>query len=226
MNFAGNFIHIGNVETRELKQLVQNLTEEQWNEFSIRHQRYEVHRDTRMIGLVYDPDFRHSHPTRLPILQIFEPGIRPALAITADYYEQGARGAELIQQFGLGYFVRATLVRLKAGCGIGEHQDLNFSLTHSHRVHLPILTNDDVRFSVGSETIHMREGEIYEVNNRRMHSVQNDGASDRVHLILDFVIPGEMCCCGIKLHPQTFCSPQACLDTVRLKIPCTCHPEA
>jgi hypothetical protein len=226
MNFAGNFIHIGNVDTGELKELVLELTEEQWNEFSVRHMRYEVHRNTRMIPLVYDPDFRHSHPTRLPALQTFEPAMRAALAMTAEYYETSESGAELVKQYGLGYFIRATLVRLMAGCDISEHRDLNFSLTHSHRIHLPIISNDAVSFSVGSKTLHMREGEIFEINNRRLHSVMNNGAEDRVHLILDFVLPGEMCCCGRRLHPQTFCSPQACLDTVRLKVPCTCYPEA
>jgi hypothetical protein len=146
--------------------------------------------------------------------------------MTAGHYEKSDAGRELTRRFGLGYFIRATLVRLAARQSIGEHQDMNFSLTHSHRVHLPIVTNDAVRFSVGRQTIHMREGEIYEINNRRMHSVHNGGAEDRIHLILDFVLPGEMCCCGTKHHPQTHCSPQACLDTVRLKIPCNCFPES
>ena len=226
MNFAANFSHIGSVDTAELKELVVDLTEEQWDSFSVRQKRYEVHRNTQTIGLVYDPDFRHSHPTRLPTLRIFESALRPALAKAAENYEETAGGQQLIQKYGLGYFVRATLVMLKAGCGIAAHQDLNFSLTHSHRVHLPIITNDDVQFTVGSETINLREGELFEINNRRMHSVDNKGSADRVHLILDFVLPGEQCCCGMKHHPDTLCSPQACLETDRQRIPCTCHPES
>jgi aspartyl/asparaginyl beta-hydroxylase (cupin superfamily) len=90
---------------------------------------------------------------------------------------------------------------------------------------LPIITNDEVWFTVGSESINMRPGELYEVNNRRVHSVENKGAEDRVHLILDFVLPGEQCCCGALHHPDTRCSPQACRDTVLLKVECNCHPE-
>ena len=226
MNFPGNFLRIGQLDIAGLKELVGNLTEDQWDSFSIRQKRYEVHQHTQTIGLVYDLDFRHSHPTRLPTLKIFEDAMRPALKMAADHFEQSETGQRLIKQFGLGYFIRASLVRLKAGCGIAEHRDMNFSLTHSHRIHLPIVTNDEVSFTVGGETITMREGELYEINNRRLHSVQNDSADDRVHLILDFVLRGEQCCCGAKLHPQTVCSPNACMDTVRLKIPCTCHPEA
>ena len=39
-------------------------------------------------------------------------------------------------------------------------------------------------FTVGDETIHMPEGHVYEINNRREHLVQNKGSEDRVHLIL------------------------------------------
>jgi quercetin dioxygenase-like cupin family protein len=225
MNFPGNVFHIGNLDIAELKKLVLDLTEEQWLSFSLRQRRYEVHQQTQTIGLVYDPDFRHSHPTRLPMLQTFESDLRPALWMTADHFEETGAGQRLIRERGRGYFVRVSLVRLKSGCSIAEHQDNNFSLTHSHRVHLPIVTNNEVWFTVGGETINMREGELYEINNRRMHSVRNEGSADRIHLILDFVLPGEKCCCGAKHHPDSLCSPQACLETDVQRIPCTCYPE-
>jgi hypothetical protein len=226
MNFPGNFRLIGELDIAELRSLVLGLSEEQWNSLSIRQQRYEVHKHTLTIGLVYDPDFRHSHPTRLPPLKLFEDALKPALWMIADHFEQSAAGQQLVKENGLGYFIRATLVRLKAESGIAAHRDMNFSLTHSHRLHLPLITNDDVLFTVGNETQHLQEGRIYEINNRRVHSVANNGSEDRVHLILDFVLPGEMCCCGLKHHPDTRCSPRACLETVRLNVPCECHPEA
>lgn len=226
MNFDGNFTHIGDLDVTALKALVHELSEEQWSSFSVRQNRYEVHQHTQTIGLVYDPDFRHTHPTRLPALQIFEQAIRPALWMAADHFEESDAGRKLVSENGQGYFIRATLVRLKAGCSIAEHQDMNFSLTHSHRLHLPIVTNDRVLFTVGNETMNLREGQLTEINNRRKHSVRNEGAADRVHLILDFVLPGERCCCGAKHNPDTRCSPQSCMDTVLLRIPCNCHPES
>jgi hypothetical protein len=226
MNFPGNFNVLGDIDITELKSLVLGLSEDQWQNLSIRQQRYEVHKHTQTIGLVYDPDFRHTHPTRLPPLKIFEEALKPVLWMIADHFEQTDSGKALIRENGLGYFIRATLVRLKAGCGIAAHRDMNFSLTHSHRLHLPLITNESVLFTVGSETIHMREGRIYEVNNRRVHSVENQGSEDRVHLILDFVLPGEKCCCGARHHPDTRCSPRACLETVRGTVACDCHPEA
>lgn len=225
MNFSGNFSFLGNIEVADLKKLVQSLSDKQWGEFAIRQNIYEVHQNTQTIGLVYDLDFRHSHPTRLPTLAMFEEALRPVLTKTAGHYEESETGRQLLKNGRLGYFIRASLVKLAAGRGIAAHRDMNFSLTHSHRIHLPIITNDDVWFTVGNESINMREGELYEVNNRRVHAVENNGAEDRVHLIFDFVLPGEQCCCGALHHPTTRCSPQACRDTVLFKVECNCHPE-
>jgi hypothetical protein len=222
MNFAGNFIHIGNLDVAALQQQVLSLSEQRWQGEAFRQQRYEVHRDTQTIPLVFDPDFRHTHPTKLPALREFESLIRPALKMAADHFDDSPKGWELFEEHGMGYFVRANLVRLKSGGEITQHTDNNFSLVHSHRVHLPVVTNTEVAFTVGNETINMKEGALYEINNRRMHSVRNAGAEARVHLILDYVIPGEKCCCGEKLHPLTACNPQACKQTDHLEIECVC----
>jgi hypothetical protein len=225
MNFAGNFTRIGEADISHLKRLMHKLTPEYWIGNATRQRRYEVHQHTQTIALVYDEDFRHTNPTRLPPLQYFEPTLRPILAQIADHYEKPEYSEKSGGKSVLGYFIRASLVRLIAGGEIGQHQDMNFSLAHSHRVHVPIVTNDQVSFSVGNETIRMKEGEILEINNRRMHSVSNRSRNGRVHLILDWVNPGEQCCCADKTHPGTPCSPTACLQTDRLKIPCNCFPE-
>lgn len=226
MNFDGNFRLLGSVDIRPLQQLVRQLTSADWENETARQRRYEAHRDTQSIGLVYDYDFRHVKATRRPALQRFEAGMRPALAMIASDFEGSPGGRELCAKYGPGYFVRASLVRLDAGAEIAAHQDLNFSLAHSHRLHLPVITNENVWFTVGSETRNLREGEVVEINNRRVHQVSNGGTAGRVHLILDFVLRGEQCCCGKKLHPGVVCNPRLCLETDRLKVPCNCFPEA
>lgn len=226
MNFAGNFLHLGTVDIGTLRQQVDELTDEQWAAYALRRKRDEAHRDTQTIGLVFDPDLRHSHPTRLPALDIFHDAIYPALALVAGYYENSGKGKALTEEFGLGYFIRATLVRVMAGGSIGARQDDEFSLTHSHRVHLPIVTDDRIFFIVGKETRVLPAGELYEVNNRRLNSVHNDSSENFVQLVLDFVLPGEQCCCGKRRHPETMCSPQGCMATDRQQVPCNCYPES
>lgn len=225
MNFPGNFARIAAMAVAELKQRVLDVPEPQWRSEAFRQQRYEVHRDTQTISLVFDPDFRHTHPTKLPALQPFASSLRPVLATVADHFDESPKGKALLEEFGIGYFVRANLVRLQPGGNIAPHKDNNFSLAHSHRIHVPLLTNSAVTFTVGGETIHMQEGEIYEINNRRLHSVSNEGSEDRIHLIMDYVLPGERCCCGERNRPQTACNPQACRDTDTFRTPCNCYPE-
>ena len=56
-----------------------------------------------------------------------------------------------------------------------------------HRIHVPIITNDEVVFSVGGEELNMREGEMWEINNATLHAVENRSEQDRIHLIVDWV---------------------------------------
>lgn len=81
--------------------------------------------------------------------------------------------------------IRAVLVNLPAGKDIPKHLDAGDSLMYAHRCHIPIITNDDVLFTVDNETINMKQGEIYEINNSKLHSVDNKGTTDRYHLIVD-----------------------------------------
>lgn len=222
MNFSGNFKSIGKVSIFELKKLVLSLTPQHWIGDTQRQKKYEVHHDTQNIGLVYDDDFRHTNPSVLPPFQMFQEAVMPIIRVVAHYYDTSVIGAKLAPQHGQGYCIRASLVRLNPGGEIAAHQDKNFSLAHSHRVHIPVVSNPNVLFTVGDETLHLAEGEIVEINNRRMHSVTNNSPYERVHLILDWVIKGEQCCCADKTHPGVECTPQNCLDTDRMLTPCVC----
>jgi hypothetical protein len=224
MNFSGNFKHICDADITPVIEMVKHLTAKHWSLNVSRQQLYDVHENTEIINLVHDPDFRHINPTRHPALDIFGPIIEPVLAHIANFYESQLANRALLEQYGPGYFIRANIVKLKAGGVISEHQDKNFSLAHAHRIHIPIITHEDVHFTVGDETVHIPVGEVVEINNRRFHAVKNNSDIDRVHLILDFVIPGEPCCCADKTHPGEMCTPENCLATDRLQIPCYCHP--
>ena len=56
MNFAGNFLTIGDVDPVELRELALQISEDDWNTDVFRQRRYEVHRDTQTVGLVFDLD--------------------------------------------------------------------------------------------------------------------------------------------------------------------------
>jgi len=225
MNFDDNFRRIGSANVEPMKAMLAEFENEQWESEAARQQLYEAHREAQAVLLVHDRHYRHTEPNRQPAIKVFGPIIRPVLGITADFFDKSPKGLELTRQYGIAYFIRASFLRLLPGASIAEHRDMNFSQAHAHRVHVPIITNDQVWFTVGGETLNIPEGEIYEINNRRLHSVRNEGDEPRVHLVLDYVLKGEKCCCGEKRHPEEPCTPEACHDTDTGLIPCTCLPE-
>ncbi len=88
----------------------------------------------------------------------------------------------------LGYqnycFPRAMFAKLPAGGEISIHCDGNAS-HYIHKIHVPLVTNKKAIFNVGRQARHLPSGEVIEVNNKRMHSVRNDGDQDRVHFIFE-----------------------------------------
>ena len=88
----------------------------------------------------------------------------------------------------LGYknyrFPRAMLARLPAGGEISGHSDGGAN-HHIHKIHVPLITNSETIFHVGSQARHLPVGEIFEVNNKRFHAVRNDGELDRIHFIFE-----------------------------------------
>lgn len=222
MNFKGNFNYLAKIDVSPIINMVKHLTDKHWSLDSTRQKRYEAHTHTQVINIVFDDDFRHMNPSKHPALDVFGPVIEPVMSSIANHYENIAENKLYLDNYGQGYFIRVNLVKLLAYSSISEHQDKNFSLAHSHRIHIPIVTNDQVFFTVGDETKNIQVGEIVEINNRRFHSVKNESDEDRVHLIIDFVIPGEPCCCADKHHPGIMCEPENCMSTDRLITPCHC----
>jgi hypothetical protein len=83
-------------------------------------------------------------------------------------------------------YPRVMLARMAPGGIIHPHVDANPSAKWPHKIHVPILTNPKVGFLVGN-TVHVfPEGEAVEVNNLGRHAVQNNGDTDRIHLIFEY----------------------------------------
>jgi aspartyl/asparaginyl beta-hydroxylase len=88
-----------------------------------------------------------------------------------------------------GVVTRVQLARMQPGAMIRRHVDQSLVLLASHRVHLPLSTNQDVEFFIGNQSYHMPVGSMFELNNRLQHAVENKGQTDRVHLIVDYLPP-------------------------------------
>lgn len=81
---------------------------------------------------------------------------------------------------------RSMLVLLPGKCSVKQHVDTGYHLFNTHRLHIPILTNDQVVFTVNQTVVPMKEGAIIEINNNVWHKVENKSSEKRIHLILDY----------------------------------------
>jgi quercetin dioxygenase-like cupin family protein len=184
MNFEGSFRHIGSIDVEPLARAVEGLGEDAWFEYVRRQERFAPHRYTHTIPLLFDEDMRHSDPTAWPRFAEMETAMRPVM----DAIREANPAVNGVDD---GYFVRIILTRLNPGAPINPHRDHRDSIVRSHRNHVAISTNKLVEFWIDGETRHLAPGEIWEINNRRKHAVRNLSDQARVHLILDYVVPGE-----------------------------------
>jgi mannose-6-phosphate isomerase-like protein (cupin superfamily) len=77
-------------------------------------------------------------------------------------------------------------LRLGPGSTIEEHRDHALSWSHREvRLHVPLVTDDEVTFWLDGEVVPMRKGECWYLDLTRMHRVTNTGAVARLHLVID-----------------------------------------
>ena len=80
-------------------------------------------------------------------------------------------------------------LKLAAGASIKRHRDYALGLEDGFvRIHIPAITNEMVDFVLDDDHLVMGEGEAWYVNVNFYHSVRNDGATDRIHLVVDCVV--------------------------------------
>ena len=86
-----------------------------------------------------------------------------------------------------GVWGRSRLMGLAAGGEVPQHIDINYYWRTHLRIHIPVITNPGVLFTCGDETVHMAPGECWTFDSFRWHDVQNKGAEQRIHLVIDTV---------------------------------------
>jgi Aspartyl/Asparaginyl beta-hydroxylase len=81
------------------------------------------------------------------------------------------------------------LMKLDKGAVIKEHcdYDMHFEAGEA-RFHIPVQTNDRVFFYIEEERVLMQEGECWYLNLTLPHQVRNEGAADRIHLVVDVLV--------------------------------------
>jgi Aspartyl/Asparaginyl beta-hydroxylase len=78
------------------------------------------------------------------------------------------------------------LMRLTVGSRIKEHADVDLSFEEGKvRIHIPVTTNDRVEFYLNQSRVVLEAGSTWYLRLSDPHSVVNNGAADRVHMVID-----------------------------------------
>ena len=173
-----NYFFIGKCDVDSIIKSLNKESNDIWLEHTFRQNEYDAHKDTNTIEILWDKNSLNSskvgdkHKINYSKFNIesFLDSIKPL-------YENA---------YGKGYFIRVLIVKLLAGTHIKPHVDSGLSLEICKRTHIPLITNDKVKFIVGDEEKYMKVGEIWEINNQNTHSVVNDSDYDRIHFIIDY----------------------------------------
>lgn len=171
---------LGPVNHAALKAAVCGVPGETWFDDKLRQEAFTAHAQTQSIILLFTTGWPDIVIEQRKGWDLFSQAAIPLMRqIIGQYYSVN------------GTVIRAVVAKLVAGGVIDEHFDDHPTFSISHRIHVPLMTNDEVDFVIGDETFNLKEGIAYEVNNLEYHSVNNRSDADRVHFIFDYVLDDD-----------------------------------
>lgn len=173
---AFTMLQHGYYDIAELREHILKYSDE-WKIDTSRQELHKIHKDTETYLLQdFDLNWEISdgyHPVVLADDPVFWKHVGPIVK-EMELKHDGKAG-------------RVLIVRLVNEGDIPVHRDYGTYLELSRRHHLPIVTSENVTFSVQDHSVNMKEGELWEINNAKDHSVNNSGPSQRIHLIFDII---------------------------------------
>ena len=175
-----NYKLLGDCNIIDLQNKINQLTEQDWLEHQLRQNSFKVHKHTNTLEILWDIDSLNNNTVGKVHNNFFKLNIETFLKNIESLYSN---------YYGPGYFIRVLITKLKQNSIIFPHIDKGNSLKDCKRTHIPIKTHPNCIFTIGGETKHLKEGEIWEINNfKKEHSVENNSNEDRIHMILDYIL--------------------------------------
>jgi len=86
---------------------------------------------------------------------------------------------------------RSRLMQLAPGAEVSPHVDFNYHWYNRVRIHIPIVTQPEVTFYCGEDSVHMQPGECWIFDSWRRHRVTNQSSETRIHLVIDTAGSGK-----------------------------------
>jgi hypothetical protein len=158
---------------RNIFESVMQATIEEWQLDTKRQEFWDAHKDTESIVLKIGGEYETAEFTDAWTSkweEIFSQNLLPVLE----------------EIYGEGEITRMIISKLKPKAMVGEHADTERLLHYSHRIHLPIITDEKVIFYIKNEPHFLKEGYLYELSNQDLHRVESQSDKERIHLIVDY----------------------------------------
>jgi hypothetical protein len=102
-------------------------------------------------------------------------------------------------------FIKCEMNWIKPNEVVPIHRDNSWWHGHCPRIHVPVITNEQCFWIVEGRSSHLPVGGYYEVNNRKFHSVVNNGDHGRLHLVFDIMeqsVYDDAIAAGINISHQ------------------------
>ncbi|MCB1968927.1 MAG: aspartyl/asparaginyl beta-hydroxylase domain-containing protein [Geminicoccaceae bacterium] len=204
---------LGPVKVGPLVELVNGLSEKDWTEYNFRRDaladkvhsvtdnivlKTEWHPSATTTGIKHFEDLvwawateRGLDPTKFLPVAREETDTWPVFTMP-DYARYRDIVEPVVEQVverikgPRGIVTRIALVRLRGGDKIAPHVDGHLMATRSHRIHVPLSPSQSVTYKIDGRKLEMKLGHAYDFNNRKRHSVRNEGRRHRVNLFIDY----------------------------------------
>jgi hypothetical protein len=154
----------------------------EWDLDLSRQQSFDTHKDTKMYRMRFS-SYRWLIGDSIQCKDVNVLPTHESNKQLLDIYNK-------IEKIYDGKVVRAEFIKMPGNTKIPRHVDGGESLYIIRRLHIPIITNEKVIFKVFNNEMNLKEGICYEINNAMPHSVENNSADSRIHLIID-ILPNK-----------------------------------
>ena len=165
-------------------EILKTVPEEEWNKDTVvRNSKEKVgntNLDTRALLLKYKstaatgPGFVDYEKNDVETLNKLKPFLDEIISDAKNFY-----GYENLK------LTSVVFTELRRGGIIPEHSDTGKMLTTHHRIHIPLVSDPAVKFTLDHKEYYLEPGHGYEINNQLVHDVRNESNIDRIHMIID-----------------------------------------
>ena len=171
-------------DNKGILEILKTAPEEEWNkDTAVRNSKEKVgntNLDTRALLLKYKSSasiglgFANYEKNDVEMLNKLKPFLDEIISNAKNFY--GYKNLKISS---------VVFTELRRGGIIPEHVDEGKMLTTHHRIHIPLVSDPAVKFTLDHKDYYLEPGHGYEINNQLLHEVKNESNIARIHMIID-----------------------------------------